>query len=67
MQEKLVADCSHVMVVVADERKKSKVLGSNWKKGVPLEILPAARVPLTIAFEVLYIFILFFFVFIFFC
>ena len=41
-QEKIVAYNSKTLVIVADYRKKSKTLGENWTKGVPLEILPFA-------------------------
>jgi len=44
-QEKIVASCAKVFVVVADYRKNSKVLGEQWKKGVPLEVIPGAYVP----------------------
>jgi len=44
-QEKVVASCSRIFVVVADFRKDSKVLGEQWKKGVPVEVLPFAYVP----------------------
>lgn len=42
LQEKIVASCAKVFVIVADFRKQSKVLGSSWKTGVPLEVIPAA-------------------------
>jgi len=31
-------------VIVADHRKDSKVLGTNWLKGVPLEVIPEGHV-----------------------
>ncbi|KAJ3021030.1 hypothetical protein HKX48_009349 [Thoreauomyces humboldtii] len=46
LQEKLVASCAKKFVVVADYRKDSKVLGQQWKKGVPLEIVPMVYVPI---------------------
>lgn len=46
LQEKIVADNSRVMVVVADFRKDSQVLGQKWKKGIPLEVIPEAHVPI---------------------
>jgi len=44
-QEKIVAYNAKIFVVVADYRKESKKLGENWKKGVPLEVIPMAYVP----------------------
>jgi len=45
LQEKIVAFNSKKFIVVADYRKESSILGSNWKKGVPLEVVPLAYVP----------------------
>lgn len=39
-QEKLVASSASKFIVVADDRKKLKILGSQWTKGVPIEIVP---------------------------
>jgi len=44
-QEKVVAANSKVLVIVADFRKDSKQLGEQWKKGVPVEVMPFAYVP----------------------
>ena len=41
-QEKLVASAARELVLVADARKRSTRLGTAWRKGVPLEVLPAA-------------------------
>lgn len=41
-QEKVVAAAAKKFVVVADYRKDSKKLGDNWKKGIPIEVLPMA-------------------------
>ena len=41
-QEKIVAENSDLFVCIADERKKSQQLGTSWKKGVPIEVLPLA-------------------------
>ncbi|KAI9011217.1 ribose 5-phosphate isomerase A-domain-containing protein [Gaertneriomyces semiglobifer] len=46
LQEKLVASCAEKFVVVADFRKDSQTLGTQWKLGVPLEVIPAVYVPL---------------------
>ena len=45
LQEKIVAACAKKMVVIADYRKKSKQLGEQWKKGIPIEVVPMAYVP----------------------
>ncbi|MHA1734661.1 MAG: ribose 5-phosphate isomerase A [Promethearchaeota archaeon] len=45
LQEKIVADASKEMVVVADYRKDSRKLGEKWKRGVPVEVVPLAHVP----------------------
>jgi len=45
MQEKMVAAAATAFVVVADFRKRSRALGSEWRKGIPLEVLPMAYVP----------------------
>lgn len=46
LQEKIVASCSAKMVVIADYTKNSKELGDNYKRGVPLEVVPMAYVPI---------------------
>ncbi|CAG01265.1 unnamed protein product, partial [Tetraodon nigroviridis] len=43
--EKIVASCAKHFIVIADYRKDSKVLGQQWKKGVPIEVIPMAYVP----------------------
>ena len=50
-QEKIVASCSKQLVIVADNRKDSKILGEQWKKGIPVEVIPMAYVPLMKKFE----------------
>jgi len=42
LQEKIVVNAAREFVVVADYRKNSVKLGEQWKKGVPIEILPLA-------------------------
>jgi ribose 5-phosphate isomerase A len=44
-QEKIVASCAKLFVLVADSRKQQRVLGSTWKAGVPIEIVPCAYGP----------------------
>jgi len=46
-----VAACAKELVLIADYRKHSTVLGENWKHGVPIEIIPLARVPLMKKFQ----------------
>nr|XP_020459881.1 ribose-5-phosphate isomerase [Monopterus albus] len=46
-QEKIVAGCAKHFVVIADYRKDSKALGQQWKKGVPIEVIPMAYVPIS--------------------
>ncbi|XP_062903186.1 ribose-5-phosphate isomerase isoform X2 [Mobula hypostoma] len=46
-QEKIVAGCANKFIIIADYRKDSKNLGENWKKGVPIEVIPMAYVPVT--------------------
>ncbi|XP_015256789.1 PREDICTED: ribose-5-phosphate isomerase [Cyprinodon variegatus] len=46
-QEKIVAGCSKFFVVIADYRKDSDALGQQWKKGVPIEVIPMAYVPVS--------------------
>ena len=35
------------MVVIADYRKKSQNLGEQWLKGIPIEVIPMAYVPVS--------------------
>ena len=42
LQEKIVINAAEQFVVVADYRKDSSDLGQQWKKGVPIEVLPLA-------------------------
>jgi ribose 5-phosphate isomerase A len=51
VQEKIVASNSKKLVVIADFRKNSEKLGINWKKGIPIEVIPIAYVPLLKKFE----------------
>lgn len=45
MQEKIIASCAREFYVIADDRKDSEHLGTTWKKGVPIEVLPMAYKP----------------------
>ncbi|KAJ8682997.1 hypothetical protein QAD02_018789 [Eretmocerus hayati] len=46
LQEKIVASCSKTLVIIADHTKNSKKLGDQYKKGLPLEVVPIAYVPI---------------------
>jgi len=46
VQEKIIASNSKELIIIADYRKNSKNLGENWKKGVPIEVIPIAYVPI---------------------
>ncbi|EPX73201.1 ribose 5-phosphate isomerase [Schizosaccharomyces octosporus yFS286] len=41
-QEKLIGFLAKRLVIVADSRKNSHMLGEFWKKGVPIEVMPMA-------------------------
>ncbi|KAJ1665870.1 ribose-5-phosphate isomerase rki1 [Coemansia sp. RSA 1813] len=42
LREKLVANASEKLVLIADYRKDSTALGEKWHKGVPVEVSPLA-------------------------
>jgi len=46
-QEKIVASCTKQLIIIADHRKDSTFLGDKWKKGIPLEVLSLAYVPVS--------------------
>ncbi|MGV9200185.1 MAG: ribose 5-phosphate isomerase A [Promethearchaeia archaeon] len=46
VQEKIIASNSKRLIIVADFRKHAQKLGEKWKKGVPIEVIPMAYVPL---------------------
>jgi len=46
VQEKIVASSSKELIIIADYTKKSEYLGEHWKKGVPIEIIPLAHIPI---------------------
>jgi len=46
VQEKIVASNSKKFVVIGDFRKNSQKLGEGYKKGVPVEVIPQAYVPI---------------------
>lgn len=46
LQEKIVASCADRMIIIADFTKNSQFLGEQYKKGVPIEVVPMAYVPI---------------------
>jgi ribose 5-phosphate isomerase A len=46
VQEKIIASNSKEIIIIADFRKDSDILGTNWRKGVPIEIIPMAYYPI---------------------
>ncbi|MFX1410516.1 MAG: ribose 5-phosphate isomerase A [Promethearchaeota archaeon] len=46
VQEKILASNSKKLIIIADFRKNSEKLGTNWKKGVPIEVIPMSYVPI---------------------
>jgi ribose 5-phosphate isomerase A len=46
VQEKIVASVSKKVVIVVDFRKKSELLGENWKRGIPVEVIPLGYIPI---------------------
>ncbi|EGG22639.1 ribose-5-phosphate isomerase [Cavenderia fasciculata] len=51
LQEKIVAASSKKLIIVADFSKDSSQFGDNWKKGIPIEVVPMAYVPVMIKLE----------------
>lgn len=51
VQEKILASNSKKLIIVVDFRKNSGKLGKNWKKGVPIEIIPMAYYPMMEKFK----------------
>jgi ribose 5-phosphate isomerase A len=50
-QEKIVAFCCKKFVIVADYRKKSQFLSEQWKRGIPIEVIPLALKPVQMFLE----------------
>ncbi|XP_037032064.1 ribose-5-phosphate isomerase [Bradysia coprophila] len=46
LQEKIVASCAKTMIVIADYTKDSVKLGDQYQKGIPVEVVPMAYVPI---------------------
>lgn len=45
LQEKIVASCASELIIIADYTKNSTRLGDQYKKGIPIEVVPLAYVP----------------------
>lgn len=46
LQEKIVASCAKQLIIIADHTKDSQLLGDQYKKGIPIEVVPMAYVPI---------------------
>ncbi|XP_071563986.1 ribose-5-phosphate isomerase [Temnothorax nylanderi] len=46
LQEKIVACCAKRLIIIADYTKISQRLGEHYKKGIPIEVVPMAYVPI---------------------
>jgi len=42
LREKVLAEAADTFIIVAEYRKNSEYLGTNWKAGVPVEVAPFA-------------------------
>ena len=41
-QEKIVASAAKNLIIVADFTKRANSLGEQWKKGIPIEVIPVS-------------------------
>lgn len=46
VQEKILASNSEQLIIIVDFRKNSKILGTNWKQGIPIEVIPMSYFPI---------------------
>lgn len=46
VQEKILASNSNNLIIIVDFRKNSEKLGMNWKRGIPIEVIPMAYFPI---------------------
>lgn len=46
VQEKILASNSKELIIIVDFRKNSKILGTNWRRGIPIEVIPMAYFPI---------------------
>ncbi|KAB0798837.1 hypothetical protein PPYR_06717 [Photinus pyralis] len=45
LEEKIIASCANGLVIIADYTKNSTKLGDQYKKGIPIEVVPMSYVP----------------------
>lgn len=46
LQEKIIASCTNQFIIIADYTKNSERLGQQYKKGIPIEVIPMGYVPI---------------------
>ncbi|CAD6233763.1 GSCOCG00007260001-RA-CDS [Cotesia congregata] len=46
LQEKIVASCTDNLIIIADYTKNSIKLGQQYKKGIPIEVIPMGYAPI---------------------
>ncbi|KAG8033818.1 hypothetical protein G9C98_008299 [Cotesia typhae] len=46
LQEKIVASCTDNLIIIADYTKNSVKLGQQYKKGIPIEVIPMGYAPI---------------------
>lgn len=46
VQEKILASNSKQLIIIVDFRKRSEILGINWKRGIPIEVIPMSYYPI---------------------
>lgn len=51
LQEKIVASCAKELIIIADFTKNSQKLGEKYHKGIPIEVVPMAYLPVKIQIE----------------
>ncbi|XP_044255897.1 ribose-5-phosphate isomerase [Tribolium madens] len=51
LQEKIVASCAKELIIIADYTKNSHKLGEQYKKGIPIEVVPMAYLPIKTQIE----------------
>ncbi|KAJ3631204.1 hypothetical protein MTP99_012347 [Tenebrio molitor] len=54
LQEKIVASCARELIIIADYTKNSQKLGDQYKKGIPIEVVPMAYAPIKTQIENLF-------------
>jgi len=53
VQEKIVASCADEFIAIADYNKQATELGTVWLKGIPIEVVPMAQVPVMLKLKTL--------------